>query len=1238
MPASDDRLVLAAERGIIVPPADYDTEESFRGLVLRLRGRIALSQRELAAQLGVHAHSIQAWEAGVSYPGVVSLQALIAAGLRAGGFTAGREAGEASELWAAAMREAPRLRTPFDRVWFDGLSAGARPLVQDRGPRATVVTAAPRVTVGRPRRESWGDAPDTAVFVGRVAEQEVLLRWAADRRCRVIFLHGLGGIGKTLLASRLARDLAPTFECVIWRSLLNAPTPSDWLTDALGVLAPGDAPGSGDRAQVTQLIDLLGEVRCLLVLDNFETVLEPGDHLGDYREGYGLYGTLLRQFAERPHRGCLVLTSREEPPELGPLRGEQSPVRVLELDGFGIEEGRTLLGEKRLGGDEAAWRALVARYGGNGLALKVVGETIRELFGGDIAAYLEFAGTTPGVMTSGVRQLLETQIGRLSSLEKRLLRWLAVEREPIDLAKLADNLAPLASRLALLEAVEGLRRRSLLERIEGRRTFTLQAVVLEYVTEQLIEDVDAELTLARPTHLLTLPLMKATAADYVRRSQERLVAMPLLQRLRATCGTSLAVERRLLTLLSQWRGRPVEEQGYGPGNVVNLLRLLRGNLRGIDLSSLTIRQAFLQEIEAQDASLAGSQLAESALAEAFRYPPSVSLSADGTLLAAGTSTGEVCIWRVADRTLLANLRDHTGGVWGVALSGDGRLVVSGSVDATVKVWEVASGRLLTTFRGHTGGVRGVAISADGRLVASGAIDGVVTLWEAASGRSLATLGGHTGGVQSVTLSGDGRLVASGGIDGTVRLWAVEDGRPLATLEGHTVGVHGVTLSGDGRLLASGGMDGTVSVWQVERGQLLSTLQGHSGGAWSMALSADGRRLASGAIDGTIRLWAVEDGRPLATLQGHAGGVRGVALNADGRLLTSGSDDGTVRLWDAEDGRLLATLHGDTGGVWGVALNADGKLAASACLDGTIRLWDAEDGQPRSTLHGHTGGVRGVALSEEGQLLASASLDGTVRLWGTQDGRLLATLRGHTGGVSGVAISADGRLVASGSIDATLKLWDARTGGLLATLHGHAGGVWGVALSADGRLVASSGIDGTVRLWDAVAGRPLATLSGHIGGVWGVALSADGRLVASGGLDGMVRLWDTESEQLLATLRGHVGGVWDVAISADGQLVASGGLDGTVRLWDTVAERPLATLPGHVGGVWDVALSADGRLVASGSIDGTVKLWATSTGECFRILRADRRYERLDITGLIGITDAQREALLSLGAVDRSNAD
>src|SRR5205085_11724739 len=144
-------------------------------------------------------------------------------------------------------------------------------------------------------------------------------------------------------------------------------------------------------------------------------------------------------------------------------------------------------------------------------------------------------------------------------------------------------------------------------------------------------------------------------------------------------GVHGGAEQQLLSLLDGWRGRSHADQGSGPGNAINLLRLVRGDLRNLDLAGLAIRQAYLAGVEMQHASLAGAHLSEAALAEAFSFPTSLALNRDdATLLAAGTSAGEVWLWRVADRTPLLAIQAHAGPVWGVALTADGQRLVSAS--------------------------------------------------------------------------------------------------------------------------------------------------------------------------------------------------------------------------------------------------------------------------------------------------------------------------------------------------------------------------------------------------------------------------------------------------------------------------------------------------------------------------------------------------------------------------------
>src|SRR2546428_1230598 len=271
--------------------------ESFRGLLLRHRGRTGLIQRDLAAHAGVSRGTVQDWEAGLNYPTAERLQVLIQVLLEAGGLTVGQEASEARALWAAAEREAPRMHTPFDAAWFATLLA--------------VPAASPSVE----RAQDWGEAPDTLGFVGRADELARLRRWVLDERCRLVAILGMGGIGKTSLTARLAQDVSPSFERVYWRSLRDAPLVSEWLSGAIGFLSDQQVvPPSAESERLTVLLRLLRDRRCLLVLENSETLFEPGQREGRYRNGMAGSGRLLMAVGWGRLLMFLVLIRSEAPP------------------------------------------------------------------------------------------------------------------------------------------------------------------------------------------------------------------------------------------------------------------------------------------------------------------------------------------------------------------------------------------------------------------------------------------------------------------------------------------------------------------------------------------------------------------------------------------------------------------------------------------------------------------------------------------------------------------------------------------------------------------------------------------------------------------------------------------------------------------------------------------------------------------------------------------------------------
>jgi WD40 repeat protein len=1077
----------------------------------------------------------------------------------------------------------------------------------------------------------WGDATHTSVFYGRTQEITTLQQWILDERCRFVAILGMGGIGKTTLSVKLAQQIQEDFEYVIWRSLKEAPPVKSILANLIQFLSDeqeteNNLPDNLSET-ISRLLYYLQSNHCLLIFDNVESILRCGSRAGQYREGYEGYGELFRLLGEATHQSCLVLTSRENLKEVALLKGKALPVRCLQLRGLKVDDAQEILKVKGLSATDEEWKVMIERYAGNPLALKIVATTITDVFDGNVTEFLRENTAVFG----DIRDVLDEQFERLSGLEKDIMYWLAINREPIALCELREDMVSPVASPKLLEALESLLRRSLIE--QSTATYTLQPVVMEYVTQVLIERVCKEIATEKIELFRCHALMKATAKDYIRETQFRLILQPVIDGLLTVFRSKKGIEKQLTKILIKLQEEAPQEPGYSGGNILNLLCQLQTDLSGYDFSFLTVWQADLRNVKLHNVNFAYANLAKSVFTETFGGILSVAFSPDGELLAFGDTKGEIHLRQVADGKQVLTCKGHNSWVLSLAFSLDGRVFASGSGDYTVKLWDIETGQCLQTFQGHDNEVWSVAFSPDGNMLASGSDDQTIKLWSVRTGECLKIFQGHTSWVHSVAFSPDGQMLMSGSDDQTVKLWDINTGECLKTFQGHHDGIRAIAISSNGQMLASGSEDQMVKLWDINTGECINTFEGHSNEIYSVAFSPQGDLLASGSHDQTVKLWDISTGECLKTFQGHSSWVYSVAFSPQGDILASGSYDQTARLWSVDTNQCLRTFQGYTNQVLSVAFSPDGQTLASGSYDSSVRLWDVSTGQALKTFQGHCAAVWSVAFSPDGQTLASGSEDQTVRLWNASTGQCLHIFQGHHALVWSVAFSPDGQTLASSSEDQTVRLWDVNTGQVLRTLHGHLAAVWSVAFSPDGQTLASGSHDQTVKLWDIGTGECKKTLAGHTAWVWSVAFSPDGNLLASTSPDGTIRLWSVDTNECLKVLQVNIGWLQLAAFSPDSRTLACCNQDFTVELWDISTGKCLRTLQGHTGRVWSIAFNPDSQTLASGGEDETIKLWDLTTGNCSKTLKTEKPYERINIRGVTGLTTATIATLKVLGAVD-----
>jgi WD40 repeat protein len=1113
-------------------------------------------------------------------------------------------------------------------------------------------------------RHDWDGAPAVSLLYGREATAELLKSWILGDACRLVLITGLGGVGKTDLATCLGRGgnrslntsttlatgIQGEFEYVMWRSLLNAPPPEDMFKDLLDFLSDHrNSAGLSQNRQIEDIVSCLHHRRCLLILDNVEAILKPGDAAMRYRDGYEPYGAFFEHVAKTTHQSCLLLTSREKPRAIADLEGVRKPVRSLALSGIGAQEGRSLF--EQIGcfsGSDAQWDKIVELYNGNPLALELAARHIDQVFSGDLSAFFDVGRP----IFADIQELLNWHLDRLATDETELVYWLAIEREPVSIADLYDSLVSPVSRLNVTSTLQSLQRRIPLERVISGH-FALQPVLMEHVTGRLVERMVSALLEANseverstagkstePTSyrlgalefVNRYPLVKATAKENVRDSQKRLILTPIAERLSAGHGEDLG--KCFIDMLDVWRQKRGTEPGYTAGNIIHLLAHLNVDLHGLNFSHLPIWQACLHDVALHSTDFSFADFRHST----FRYPFgtvfALAYSPNGELIAVGDDNCEIRLVFAKNNQLHARCIGHSDAIRAVAFSPDGRIVASASFDNMIRLWSTEDGRCLNVLLGHESWVYSIAFSPDGRALASASEDGTCRIWDLVTGGAVSPAVKDEDFLAAVSFSPDGRLLAvagGSGITSVFRLPDVED--PLLLRKGamQTARIRSLAFSPSGDILATGDEDHQLSLWRPSDGEHIRTLPGHSGTIKSISFSSSGDLVATASDDHTVRLWNIARNECVGQL--HVAGARvwAVSCNPKARTLATGSEDGAVRMWDIDTCQCLTTLRGYSNKTWALAFAPEESVLVAGNEDGVARVWDIRDASMKLELHGHSSRVWAVACSPDGRWLASASDDLSVRLWDLHSGVCKHVMRGHGDWIRSVAFHPASTLLASAGEDGKVFIWDVATGNRVRTIEDVMSRIFSVVFCMDGTSVAAAGNEPEVWLFSIADKQNKTELKGHLGRL--TAMAASGQTLATCSEDSTVILWDLKQLGQLGTLA--VGSrVWCGAFSDRGASFLTGSEDGMLRRWAVNNGMCEAETRAHQGALWSLAVSGTEKTVATTGDDGGIRLWRLpdlSSPRSPNTLRPPRPYEGMNISGVKGVTYAQKEALTALGA-------
>ncbi|MEM7760791.1 MAG: tetratricopeptide repeat protein [Cyanobacteria bacterium P01_A01_bin.40] len=276
-------------------------------------------------------------------------------------------------------------------------------------------------------------------WVERKEEIETIKEWLNNpqvttigiTQANTLGIQGLGGVGKSALAAYLYHSL--DFEAKFWADVSLKPDFIVFAEQAVKALG-GKVSYPIDATQlIHNLLGLLSQRRCLLVIDNLETLLNNNRKWQD--ENYQQFFSCWQQ---QGTNSTLLITTQDKPESFQGLQ------QWYLLGGMKIAEGVSLLNKLAIQGTTKELEAFVEYVNGHPLTIKLVAGYLNEYCDRKLSqvkilgleqfelAYQEAEGLHRSKQDARLSWIIQQHLARLNLEQQVFLTNLSVYRLPFN--------------------------------------------------------------------------------------------------------------------------------------------------------------------------------------------------------------------------------------------------------------------------------------------------------------------------------------------------------------------------------------------------------------------------------------------------------------------------------------------------------------------------------------------------------------------------------------------------------------------------------------------------------------------------------------------------------------------------------------------------------------------------------------------------------------------------------------